>query len=83
MPRSPGAGSELERFPAGPVLSRGDAVHIAATDLSWLEGAGNTIEDVNWVHWYAPEEDLEVRYRYADPWTDLGVTELSAYELVE
>ena len=56
---------------------------IAATDASWLEGAGITIEDVDWAHWYDPEKDLEVKYRYVDPWNDLGDRELSAYELVE
>ena len=56
---------------------------IAATDMSWLEGAGITIEDVHFTSWYDPEKDLEVRSRYADPWNDYGVRELSAYELVE
>ena len=56
---------------------------IAATDASWLEGAGITIADVDWTSWYDPENDLEVKQHYADPWVDLGVRELSAYELVE
>ena len=56
---------------------------IAATDASWLEGAGITIEDVLWTSWYDPEHDLEVKWQYADPWVDLGVSELSAYQLVE
>ena len=34
-------------------------------------------------NWYDPDNDLEVKSHYADPWVNLGVTELSAYELVE
>ena len=56
---------------------------ITATDASWLEGAGIGIEDVEFTYWYDPENDLEVKSHYADPWIDLGVRELSAYELVE
>ena len=56
---------------------------IVATDASWYEGAGIGAEDVDWVVWYDPAHDLEVKRRYIDPWTDQGVTELSAYELVE
>lgn len=56
---------------------------IAATDASWLESAGITIEEVHWTSWYDPENDLEVKQGYSDPWNDLGVMELSAYDLVE
>lgn len=56
---------------------------IAATDHSWLEGAGIGVEDVDWVTWYDPENHLVVRWFYTDPWVDTGVIELSAYELVE
>ena len=71
-------GIELE-VPAGTFT----VCRITATDASWLEGAGIGIEDVEWTFWYDPENDLEVKTHYADPWNDLGVTELSAYELVE
>ena len=56
---------------------------IVTTDASWFEEFGITIEDVDWTVWYDPENHLLVKWRYADPWLDLGVTELSAYELVE
>ena len=56
---------------------------IAATDASWYEGSGIAAEDVEWTTWYDTEHDLVVKWRYADPWLDTGVIELSAYELVE
>ena len=56
---------------------------IAFTDGSWLEDAEITPEDVDWVSWYDLENDLEVKFRYVDPWLDLGDSELSAYDLVE
>ena len=71
-------GIELE-VPAGTFT----VCRITATDASWLEGAGIGIEDVEFTYWYDPENDLEVKSHYADPWVDLGVRELSAYELVE
>ena len=52
---------------------------ITATAVSWLED----IEDVEWITWYDTEHNLVVKWRYADPWNDSGVIELSAYELVE
>ena len=56
---------------------------IVATDDSWYEGAGIDADDVTFVTWYDPEEDLTVKQHYADPWQDYGVAELSAYDLVE
>ena len=52
-------------------------------DTSWLAEFDVDIEDYDWVTWYDPENNLVVKRHYADPWTDQGASELSAYELVE
>ena len=40
-------------------------------------------ETIVWIEWYDPEKNLLVKTRYDDAWTDQGVVELSAYDLVE
>ena len=40
-------------------------------------------ETLVWIEWYDPENNLLVKTRYDDAWTDLIVVELSAYDLVE
>jgi len=36
-----------------------------------------------WIEWFDPENNLIIKTRYDDAWTDLIVVELSAYDLVE
>ena len=56
---------------------------IVLTDAGWWEGASIAADDVEWTTYYDTEHDLVVKWRYADPWTDTGVIELSDYDLME
>ena len=43
----------------------------------------NWDENLVWIEWFDPENNLIIKTRYDDAWTDLIVVELSDYDLVE